>query len=143
MERDVGKRRRVNESNQDNPEEVEAELREIEVKIDMEREESYERVKEFQVYLEKQTEDEKNEVKQLRAEQDELQALEQQLLQAAVENEEDEESEQVKQSEQSQGQGSPTRSPAPTPTEPTNERLKADWSMYGCYKKQIGRHLKK
>ncbi len=79
------------------------------------------------MYLEKQTEDEKNEARQLRAEQDELQVLEQQLLQTAVEDEEDdEESEQVKQSEQSQGQGSPTRSPALTPTEPTNEQLKAE-----------------
>ncbi len=42
MERDVGERRQANESNQDNPEEVEAELRQIEVKIDTEREGSYE-----------------------------------------------------------------------------------------------------
>ncbi len=39
MEKDVRERRRVNKSNQDNLEEVEAELRKIEEKIDAEREE--------------------------------------------------------------------------------------------------------
>ncbi len=103
-EREVGKKRRANLSNTDNPDEVEAELREIETKIDTEREESHERVKAFQVYLEKQTESEKNEARQLRAEQDELNVLEQQLLQDTAEIDEDgEEIEQVEQSEWSPG----------------------------------------
>ncbi len=114
------------------------------MKIDTEREESYERVKAFQVYLEKQTEHEKNEERQLRAEQDELQTLEQQLLQDAVENEEDdEESEQVEQSEQSLRQESPTRSPAPTLTEPTNEQLKAELEHVRSRQEAFGRHSKK
>ncbi len=85
----MSERRGANELNKDNPEEVEAELRQIKVKIDMEREESYERVKEFQVYLEKEIVEEKNEARQLRAEQDELKAHEQRLLHTAVENEAD------------------------------------------------------
>ncbi len=70
MEREVGEKRRANASNQDDPEEVEAELRKIEESIDAEREKLTERVNEFQLYLEKQVADEKNEAKQLRAEQD-------------------------------------------------------------------------
>ncbi len=42
MEKEVRERRRANASNQNNPEEVEAELREIEEKIDAEREASLE-----------------------------------------------------------------------------------------------------
>ncbi len=66
-------------------------------------------------------------MRQLRAEQDELQTLEQQLLQDVAETDEDDrESEQVESSEHPPRQESPPRSPEPTLTEPTNEQLKAE-----------------
>ncbi len=91
------------------------------------------RVKEFQVYLEEQLAGEKEEAKQLKVEQDELEAYEQQLLNTIEEDEDDdEENEQTRQSlnEQlrnpMQGQGLPAGSPALTPTDLTNEQLKAE-----------------
>ncbi len=132
MEREVGEKRRANASNQDDPEEVKAELRRIEESIDVEREKLTERVNEFQLYLEKQVADEKNEAKQLRAEQDELKALEQQLQNLAAENEDDDEDERTRQSLNNQllnatpGQRSPIESPVLTQPNPTNGQLKAE-----------------
>ncbi len=133
MEKEVAERRRVNASNQEDPEEVEAELRQIEEKIDVEREALFEQVKEFQKYLEKQIVDEKSEARQLKAEQDELEAHEQQLLHTAVEDENDaDENEQTRLylNEQLRNpmprQGLPTGCPAPTPTDLTNKQLKAE-----------------
>ncbi len=65
MEREVGERRRANASNKENPEEVAPELQQIEEKIDANREMLLERVKAFQVYLEKEMAKEKREVMQL------------------------------------------------------------------------------
>ncbi len=53
VEKEVAERRRANASNQDNPEEIETELRQIEAKIDADREALLEQVKEFQRYQEK------------------------------------------------------------------------------------------
>ncbi len=92
MEKEVAERRRANTSNQDNPEEIETELQQIEEKIDASREALLERVKEFQRYQEKQIAEEKSEAKQLKAEQDELEVHEQQLLNT-IENEKDDDEE--------------------------------------------------
>ncbi len=98
LEKEVRERRRANTSNEEDPTEVEAELRKVEGKIDAEREKLLEQVKEFQTYLEKQVADEKSEARQLRAEQDELKALEQRLLHPTVENEaDDSENERIRQ----------------------------------------------
>ncbi len=72
--------------------------------------------------------DEKNEVRQLRAEQDELKTHEQQLLSTPVENEDDDaEHERARQGLNEQlGQELPTGSPAPTPIDLTSEQLKAE-----------------
>ncbi len=76
MERDVAERRQTNASNENDPEEVEAELWQIEEQIEANKIALLERVKEFQNYLAKQEASEKNEVRQLKVEQNELEANE-------------------------------------------------------------------
>ncbi len=142
MEKDVAERCRVNASNQDNPAEVETELQRVEEKIEANRVALLDRVNEFQVYLEKRIAEEKDEAKQLKAEQDELEAHEQQLLNPAKDDDDgdnDEENERTRQSLNDQlrnaalGQVSPTGSPMPT--DPTNEQLKAELE---CVRSQRG-----
>ncbi len=124
MEKDVAKRCQANTLNQENPKEVAAELQKMEERIDVERAALLERVKDFQEYLEKRTAEERDEVTQLNAEQNELEAREQQLLNTVKDDDEDE-NEQTRQNLSAQlrssvqGQGSPTKSPVPTG--PTNE----------------------
>ncbi len=132
-EREVRERCQANASNQEDPEEIEAELKKIEEKIDAEREKLLEQVKDFQTYLEKQIAAEKNEAKQLRAEHDELKLLKQQILHSAGENEDgDEENGRARQSLNDQllnptlEQRSLIGSPVLTPPDPTNGQLKAE-----------------
>ncbi len=150
MEKEVTERRQVNASNQENLEEVKDELRQIEVQIDADREALLKRVKEFQEYLEKQLAEEKDEVTQLKAEQDELATHEQQLLSTIEDDEIDnKENERARQSlndqlrNPMQGQGLLTRSPTLTLTDPTNEQLKAELERVQSPGKSIDRHLRK
>ncbi len=75
----------MNVSNQENPVEVADELWIAEERIEAERAALMEWVRAFQEHLEKQKADEKKEVTQLNVEQNELDAREQQLLNAVEE----------------------------------------------------------
>ncbi len=114
---------RVNASNEDDLDEVETEFQQIEEKIEVNRLALLEPVKEVQDYLAKQVGSEMDEARQLKAEQDELETHEQQLLNVVKNDEDDDEAnEQERQSlneqlkNSVQGQESLTGSPTPTPT---------------------------